>query len=139
MPRDETFTATGEQPARRLGGVTGRGFVPGRSGNPAGRAKGLEAMARAHTAEAIAALVVALRNPKERVPAAIALLDRGWGRPAQRIETDGQSHLHMHLLAAQAIEPLTLEAQRERYAINGHAEPSNGKAVIDLSAPPPTE
>lgn len=40
-------------------------------------------LAQAHTKAAIAALVAALKRPRERVPAAIALLDRGWGRPAQ--------------------------------------------------------
>jgi len=57
----------------------------GVSGNPGGRAKGLEQIARAHTPAAIAALVAALKSTRERVPAAIALLDRGWGRPAQAI------------------------------------------------------
>jgi HEAT repeat protein len=56
-------------------------FQPGQSGNPAGRPKGIEALARAHTPAAIAALVDALRSPKERVSAAVALLDRGWGKP----------------------------------------------------------
>jgi HEAT repeat protein len=60
-------------------------FQPGQSGNPAGRPKGIEALAREHTPAAIAALVDALRSPKERVPAAVALLDRGWGKPSQTI------------------------------------------------------
>ena len=75
MPGDGTpFRATDKQPARRLGGATGRGFMPGRSGNPAGRKKGDEALARQHTEAAIQALVKALENPKERVPA-VALLN----------------------------------------------------------------
>ena len=67
MPEDAPpFKATVEQPARRLGGVTGYGFVPGRSGNPAGRPKGIEALARERTAEAIAALVEHSVAPRER-------------------------------------------------------------------------
>jgi len=62
--------------------------MPGRSGNPSGRAKGIEALAREHTPAAIAALVKALDNPRERVPAAIALLNRGWGLPRQIVETN---------------------------------------------------
>jgi hypothetical protein len=63
----------------------------GVSGNPSGRPKGLEQIARQHTPAAIAALVAALKSTRERVPAAIALLDRGWGRPAQAITgSDGQ-------------------------------------------------
>jgi len=61
-------------------------FQPGQSGNPGGRAKGIGPLAREHTPAALAALVDALRNPKERVPAAIALLDRGWGKPVTTIE-----------------------------------------------------
>ena len=54
-------------------------FAPGRSGNPGGRPKTIAAMqelARAHTPEAIASLVTALNSPRERVAAAVALLDR---------------------------------------------------------------
>ena len=44
-------------------------------------------MARAHTTEAIDALVANLRdeNGSVRNMAAVALLDRGWGRPVQPI------------------------------------------------------
>lgn len=64
-------------------------FKPGQSGNPGGRPKShVVAMARKHTQAAIDALVTALDNPRERVPAAVALLDRGWGRPSQPVEGD---------------------------------------------------
>jgi hypothetical protein len=134
------------KPARRLGGATGRGFMPGRSGNPAGRAKGIEALAREHTPAAIAALVKALENPKERVPAAVALVNRGWGLPRQTIETDPATNPALpHLIAAQAASQQMLAALAERRTttINGqHAEPSNGQSdgTIDiLSLPPPLE
>jgi HEAT repeat protein len=45
----------------------------------------VQALAREHTPEAIAALVAALGNQRERVSAAVALLDRGWGKPTQAI------------------------------------------------------
>ena len=45
-------------------------FRPGFSGNPGGRPKGIEAIAREHTPAAIAAPVAALQNPRERVAAA---------------------------------------------------------------------
>jgi hypothetical protein len=64
-------------------GVVGRPFAKGNNANPGGRPKGVEAIAREHTPAAIQTLVDALKSPKERVPAAIALLDRGWGKPTQ--------------------------------------------------------
>ena len=77
------------------------------------RERTLQQLARGHTEEAIKTLVVAMRfKGPQQVPAAIAILDRGWGRPAQRIETQSD-HLHLHLLAAQLTEALTIEAQPE--------------------------
>ena len=48
----------------------------------------MQALARAHTPEAVAALVAALDSPRERVSAAVALLDRGWGKPTQPLAGD---------------------------------------------------
>lgn len=81
----------GDGPGYRLGGVTGRGFTPGRSGNPAGLGKGLPAvrrLARRYSTLAIRQLVdiaVHSRNDRARVMACIALLDRAWGKPAQLV------------------------------------------------------
>jgi hypothetical protein len=48
----------------------------------------VQELARQHTADAIEALVEALKRPKEAVPAAVALLNRGWGLPAQPLAAD---------------------------------------------------
>lgn len=46
------------------------------------RPREIEDLARAHTTEAVEALVAALKG-RDRVPAAMALLAYGWGKPKQ--------------------------------------------------------
>lgn len=65
-------------------------WQPGQSGNPSGVAKGyrkdLPKLAREWTEEAIATLAEIMRSSdddRNRVVAAVALLDRGWGRPRE--------------------------------------------------------
>ena len=66
------------------------GWQPGQSGNPGGRPKGLEELARKYTPEAIACLAKSLQSKhwQERHSAADKLLDRGWGKPKQQIAGD---------------------------------------------------
>ena len=70
----------------------GKPFKKGQSGNPGGRPKvvaEVKELAKEHTVEAIQTLVSIMTNPKfapaARVSAANALLDRGYGRPAQHV------------------------------------------------------
>src|SRR6476659_5228235 len=86
---------------------TSTSFRPGVSGNAGGRPRAaldVQALAREHTAAAIQTLVECLRDPRLRVQAATALLDRAWGKPIQPVSGgDGNSPAVQHLIAAQII------------------------------------
>ena len=85
-----------------LGGDGGDGqfdvvaFATGSAGTAAGLALGLHlagsrTLARAYTQEAIEVLAEAMRNATTadaRIKAATALLDRGWGKPAQQLSAE---------------------------------------------------
>jgi hypothetical protein len=80
----------------QIGNQVGRLWQKGVSGNPKGRTPIIPEVreyAKGYTREAIQGLVRVLRDkktpPASRVAAANALLDRGWGRPAQQIEHSG--------------------------------------------------
>jgi hypothetical protein len=75
----------------------GKPFQKGQSGNPGGRPKEIpevRAKAREMTVEALETLAAIMRSPKApppaRVTAAVAILDRGWGKPTQPIDGDGE-------------------------------------------------
>ena len=72
-------------------------FQKGQSGNPGGRPKELLEVIRLARQETEASLrtLAQIRDSEEapapaRVQASTALLDRGWGKPAQPVDGDGQ-------------------------------------------------
>jgi Family of unknown function (DUF5681) len=76
-------------------------WVKGQSGNPGGRPRiqtDLRELARANTREAVETLAAIMQDktaaPAARVSAATALLDRGYGRPAQTVY---QQHANVSL------------------------------------------
>jgi hypothetical protein len=81
-------------------------WKPGQTGNPSGRPRGLERLAREHTEEALSVLVNSMRSNDERIAltAAGLILDRGWGKPVQAISggDDAASITFLHLIAARA-------------------------------------
>jgi Family of unknown function (DUF5681) len=75
---------------RTTGGVTGKGFRPGQSGNPRGRPKGLARATRELVGEDGMALIQLwwdiardeTRRDRDRLEASRLLADRGWGKVA---------------------------------------------------------
>ena len=126
--------SSAETPKRRPPASAWR---PGQSGNPRGRPKApfdIAAMCREHAPEAVATLVAALRDPRHKVAAAEALLNRGFGKPVQPLHSENQSTV-LHLIAAQHI---SRELMAELKPAPPPMDPQPN--VIDLSAlPPPTE
>ena len=98
-------------------------FAKGQSGNPGGRSAGLthlRELAREKTELALSVLSeVAERGESEsaRVAAAVHLLDRGWGKPAQAITgEDGEGPVQVAVILsdidrAKALAALVAKAQ----------------------------
>jgi hypothetical protein len=101
------------------GGVTGRGFVPGQSGNPGGRPKGLTRRVRELVGDdgtAIAEFMYSVMADEgvrtaDRLEAARWLADRGFGKPPQDVELalKGQETVDVHAFAAFAAKYLPTE------------------------------
>jgi hypothetical protein len=87
-------------------------------------------MCREHAPEAVAKIVAIMRDPDPKValPAAIYLIDRGFGRPPQKLEgIEPMTIQMMHLTAATEFKPGAMEGVAMR--------PDGTRLVIDLSKP----
>ncbi|GEP04042.1 DUF5681 domain-containing protein [Methylobacterium oxalidis] len=90
-------------------------FQPGQSGNPGGRPKAsarVRDAAREHTERAIEVLVAIMTSEDAataaRVAAASAILDRGYGKPTQPVDGDGEGGVIPVGLTVQFIRPAPL-------------------------------
>jgi hypothetical protein len=86
-------------------------FKPGESGNPGGRPKVLKHVqeaAREHSSDAIKVLSAIMNNAKApaaaRISAASALLDRGYGKPLQAVDST-----NVNVIYAISDQPATIE------------------------------
>jgi hypothetical protein len=89
-------------------------------------------MCREHAPEAVATLVAALRDPRHKVAAAEALLNRGFGKPAQSVSIESHTTaLQLHLLAARGV---STELLQELGLTTAPAVPQ--PQITDLTATP---
>jgi hypothetical protein len=104
---------------RERSGHWRKGYCP----NPGGRPKAaldIQALARSHGPEAIKTLVHCLRDDRYKLAAAIALLDRGFGKPAVSIHTQSEAVM-LHLVAATEVGNALIEAVNDAPQIDGSA------------------
>ena len=95
-----------DKPKPRSGPTT---FKKGVSGNPGGRSPRIgpngetaAQLARMHTADAFRWLVEVGENPRSpamaRVAAAVAIHDRGWGKPTEYVDLDATVKSNMPII-----------------------------------------
>ncbi len=87
-------------------------FRKGESGNPGGRPKmpaDVRQALEARAPEAVAVLVGNLKHKDPRVAqaAAVAILDRAWGKPAQALTLDGEVGINPVAALFEAIDGKT--------------------------------
>jgi len=112
------------------GGITGRGFRPGQSGNPGGRPRSLAKITREVVGDdgrAIAEFWLATMNDpaaklSERLEASRLLADRGWGKPGVFEPLEVESGLRTRL----TIEEIDREIQQLEAEIAARDSPRGG-------------
>lgn len=94
---------------KNLSGSGPGGARPGSGRKPGKVTATLREIAREHTDKAVKALLDVLENadapPAARVAAANSILDRGYGKPSQPIDGDGQGGAIVHRIEMVAVKP----------------------------------
>lgn len=131
--RDAAEAVANNGGTTRVGGVTGKGFQPGQSGNPSGRPKGIAAVvkSRVKPEELVDILLEIAQDsrskPAERTQAVKELLDRGYGKSPAFAAIEGQDPLELGPIAQeiQGIED-ELQARREGRPSAAPAQDAHG-------------
>jgi hypothetical protein len=131
-----TVSADVQNNGKTTGGVTGKGFRPGKSGNPGGRPRGIARITREKLGEDGEAIVdfwieamndTAL-NMRERLEASKLLAERGWGKAVAVVLVDDEDNQRDADLEAAVeqfyaeVERLSAQNQRERRDVEGVTE-----------------
>jgi Family of unknown function (DUF5681) len=111
-----------------------RPWKPGQSGNPKGRPKSLsraQDLARDYTETGIETLVRIMQRGRPdgaRVSAAVAILDRAWGKPVQAVEHSGPEGERLFPAPAELddahLERMLQLARELRAAAHGNGHPA---------------
>jgi hypothetical protein len=123
-----------------LGGVTRHGFMPGQSGNPGGRPKGLARRVRelvGEDGEAIAAFMLQVmlserERTKDRLDAARFLAERGWGKPVQMLDVEVAPReplidpARLGSLSDEELETMTVLLEKAGLGAAGHRDAPRG-------------
>jgi hypothetical protein len=127
----------------RPGGVTGSGFLPGQSGNPGGRPKGLSRRVRELVGDdgsAIAEYLFSVMTDEDartadRLEAAKLLADRGFGRSVQTLDMDITAHPPLNVSEISTPDLEALIAVYEKYRPGAGGLVVSGEIAVTASVP----
>jgi hypothetical protein len=125
------------------GGIAGAGFLPGQSGNPGGRPRGLSRRVRelvGDDGEAIAVYMLSVMRDErartaDRLEAAKWLADRGFGRSVQTLDLDVTAHPPIDVTQISMPDLEALIAIFDRYTSNADELVASGEIGFTTSAP----
>lgn len=96
----------------------------------------IASMARAHTATVINMLVGMVASedvsPTVRINAGLALLDRGWGKPLQKVELEGDRPLGITEIINYIVDPKDPDSPIRVLGTSSHALPGPGAGEATL-------
>src|SRR5574337_1319624 len=145
MNADNSRDSSRETGPRR---VIGRPFLPGQSGNPGGRKKGLMPLVRKATSDGkllvdflvrVVAGKVSKATVADRIRAAAELMDRGYGKPRPTTDEAMQGAYGVLLSSRFVWEILTHQEMAPRWIStkNIHAKDKPAQLCAHLPPPPP--